>query len=148
MDAQGSRVEKLENNFSLMAKKMKMIEVHFGQIASTSSSQQKGKLPINTDVNPKSHVNSIHLSSGTSYDAPQMAMEDVMKEDKVITSSTVEDKEYQIEEPPKTMKKENDSMKAKEQPTIPFLQMLKQTRVDEKFSNFLEIFKCTSTSHW
>lgn len=76
-NAQGMKVEKLDNDVALMAKPMKMIEVHLGQIASSSNSQQKSKLPSTTKVNPKGHVNAIHLRTGTSYDGPSLPKEDV-----------------------------------------------------------------------
>lgn len=82
VEAQGNKVEKLEGEMVTVVKQLRMLEVHLGQIASSSNQHQKGKLPSTTEVNPKGQLNAIHLISGTSYNEPPMPKDGLDEENK------------------------------------------------------------------
>lgn len=105
-EAQGVKVEKLESDVGVMMKQYKMLEVHLGQLASSSNSHQKGKLPSTTEVNPRGQVNVIHLRSGTTYDGPSMPQDDVKMVSDDKAPSLVENKaELHVETSEKIKKK-------------------------------------------
>ncbi|XP_022883717.1 uncharacterized protein LOC111400543 [Olea europaea var. sylvestris] len=59
-----SRLGKIETHVSNMGATMKNLEVQIGQLATSMKSQQKGKFPSDTEVNPKEHCKAVVLRSG------------------------------------------------------------------------------------
>src|SRR5438270_5577707 len=78
---------KLQNHDSIL----KNLEQRVGQIHGMLSQRQPGKLPSDTEKNPRVHVNAVILRSGTTYEGPQVNL----KEDE----EAPENNEDLIEEP-------------------------------------------------
>ncbi|XP_022843229.1 uncharacterized protein LOC111366765 [Olea europaea var. sylvestris] len=59
-----SRLDNIETHVSNMGATMKNLEVQIGQLANSIKSQQQGKFPSDTKVNPKEHYKVVVLRSG------------------------------------------------------------------------------------
>ncbi|XP_022868727.1 uncharacterized protein LOC111388274 [Olea europaea var. sylvestris] len=59
-----SRLDNIETHVSNMGATMKNLEVQIGQLATSMKSQQQGKFPSDTEVNPKEHCKAVILRNG------------------------------------------------------------------------------------
>ncbi|XP_022893883.1 uncharacterized protein LOC111408348 [Olea europaea var. sylvestris] len=59
-----SRLDNIETHVSNMGATMKNLEVQIDQLATSIKSQQKGKFPSDTEVNPKEHCKAVVLRNG------------------------------------------------------------------------------------
>ncbi|XP_022857584.1 uncharacterized protein LOC111378582 [Olea europaea var. sylvestris] len=59
-----SWLDNIETHVSNMGDTMKNLEVQIGQLATSKKSQQQGKFPNDTEVNPKEHYEAVVLRSG------------------------------------------------------------------------------------
>ncbi|XP_010276569.1 PREDICTED: uncharacterized protein LOC104611284 [Nelumbo nucifera] len=93
------------------------------------SARVPGILPSNTEVNPREKVQAITLRSGK--ELPEVEKK-ARVENKTDATLETERKEDEQSEP----KKERN-----QQPQVPFLNKLKQHKLEKEFGKFLEVFK-------
>ncbi|XP_022881095.1 uncharacterized protein LOC111398428 [Olea europaea var. sylvestris] len=98
-----SRLDNIETHVSNMGATMKNLEVQIGQLATSMKSQQKGKFPGDTEVNPKVHCKAIVLRSG------KQVGENELTEDSNPTPD--KEKEQVVEEQEKQAKGTNKAHK-------------------------------------
>lgn len=119
---------------------MKNLEVQMGQLATSMKSQQQGKFPSDTEINPKEHCKAITLRSG------KQIGESLPEEEKNSTPETETDQmvaEQETEETQKAHKPHSISFPDNPpiKPPLPFPQRFQKTKFDTQFAKFLEIFK-------
>src|SRR3954467_841630 len=82
---------KIQNHDSIL----KNLEQQVGQIHGLLSQRQPGKLPSDTEKNPREHVNAVILRSGTTYEGQQVLINE--KEDEEIEENNDEQEEVDDE---------------------------------------------------
>ena len=121
-----------------------------GQMASLLTERQRGALPSNSEVNPRQegneHVKVVTLMSGKELAVPrQPIMIGEVETEEVIqhipTNKVVGEQPHQKKLGEKETESEGRSHRTK--PTIPisYPQRLKNSKLDKKFTKFLEVFK-------
>src|SRR3954466_13880970 len=128
---------KLQNHDSIL----KNLEQRVGQIHGMLSQRQPGKLPSDTEKNPREHVNAVILRSGTKYEGPQVNLK---KDEREIEENNDEQDEVD-DEVERAKEKERVDQRVKEyaakydRPLFP--SRLKDKAEDKQYSKFLNMFR-------
>src|SRR5438270_9075289 len=129
---------KLQNHDSIL----KNLEQQVGQIHSLLSQRQPGKLPSDTEKNPREHVNAVTLRSGTTYEGQQVVINE--KEDEAVPENkdTYDEVDDEVE---RAKEKERVDQRVKEYVAKynrpPFPSRLKDQTEDKQYSKFLKMFR-------
>src|SRR3954464_15919533 len=125
---------KLQNHDSIL----KNLEQQVGHIHDLLSQRQLGKLPSDTEKNPREHVNAVTLRSGTTYGGQQVVINE--KEDEVVPEN--KDTYDEVE---RAKEKERVDQRVKEYAAKynrpPFPSRLKDQTEDKQYSKFLNMFR-------
>src|SRR3954464_12690982 len=129
---------KLQNHDSIL----KNLEQQVGQIHSLLSQRQPGKLPSDTEKNPREHVNAVTLRSGTTYEGQQVVVNE--KKDEAVPENNDEQEEVD-NEVERAKEKERVDQRVKEYVAKynrpPFPSRLKDQTEDKQYSKFLKMFR-------
>ncbi|KAL7595942.1 hypothetical protein Lser_V15G29227 [Lactuca serriola] len=114
---------------------IKNLEKQVSQLAiSVSKLESQGKLPAQTEANPKHNVCAITLRGGKSYDGPKFSVD--QKEDEIVVEeATKEEKEEE-----KTSEKKPFIAESKVTPA-PFPERLKSTKKEREENDIMQMFK-------
>src|SRR4051812_29325010 len=129
---------KLQNHDSIL----KNLEQQVGQIHDLLSQRQLGKLPSDTEKNPREHVNAVTLRSGTTYEGQQVVINE--KEDEAVPENkdTYDEVDDEVE---RAKEKERVDQRVKEYVAKynrpPFPSRLKDQMEDKQYSKFLKMFR-------
>src|SRR3954464_13715010 len=129
---------KLQNHDSIL----KNLEQQVGQIHSLLSQRQPGKLPSDTEKNPREHVNAVTLRSGTTYEGQQVVVNE--KKDEAVPENNDEQEEVD-NEVERAKEKERVDQRVKEyaakynRPLFP--SRIKDQTEDKQYSKFLNMFR-------
>lgn len=112
-------------------------------MANSMTTQQKpGQYPSNIEVNTKDQCNAIHLHSGTTYQPPPMPLDDSeLVEESKEDDALVEDTPTQESDPKVKTQDILSSSSSAARPAPPFPQRLIKKKLEERYSNFLDILK-------
>ena len=128
---------KIQNHDSIL----KNLEQQVGQIHGMLSQHQPGKLPSDTEKNPREHVNAVILRSGTRYEGPQVNMK---ADEKEIEENNDEQEEVD-DEVERAKEKERVDQRVKEYiakyDRPPFPNRLNKQVEDKQYSKFLNMFR-------
>ncbi|XP_023742062.1 uncharacterized protein LOC111890141 [Lactuca sativa] len=114
---------------------IKNLEKQVSQLAiSVSKLESQGKLPAQTEANPRHNVCAITLRSGKSYDGPKLSV-DQKEEEIVVEETTKEEKEEE-----KTIEKKPFITESKATP-VPFPERLKSTKKEREENEIMKMFK-------
>ncbi|XP_023741607.2 uncharacterized protein LOC111889693 [Lactuca sativa] len=114
---------------------IKNLEKQVSQLAiSVSKLESQGKLPAQTEANPRHNVCAITLRSGKSYDGPKLSV-DQKEEEIVVEETTKEEKEEE-----KTIEKKPFITESKATPA-PFPERLKSTKKEREENEIMQMFK-------
>ncbi|KAJ9141151.1 hypothetical protein P3X46_031724 [Hevea brasiliensis] len=114
-----------------------MLENQIAQQAS-SSSKAAGKLPSQSEMNPREHCKAVTLRSGRT----------LVQSEKEPTDETLEKSESQAEKKEGEAKKDQEEEAGKKkklpepyQPPLPFPQRFQKAKLDKQFGKFLEVLQ-------
>src|SRR4051812_9373912 len=128
---------KLQNHDSIL----KNLEQQVGQIHGMLSQRQSGKLPSDTEKNPREHVNAVILRSGTTYEGPSVNLK-VDEKEIEENKDTYEEVDDEVE---RAKEKERVDQRVKEYAAKydrpPFPSRLKDQTEDKQYSKFLNMFR-------
>src|SRR4051812_23927307 len=128
---------KLQNHDSIL----KNLEQQVGQIHGLLSQRQPGKLPSDTEKNPREHVNAVILRSGTTYEGPKVNLK-VDEKEIEENKDTYEEVDDEVE---RAKEKERVDQRVKEYAAKydrpPFPSRLKDQTEDKQYSKFLNMFR-------
>ncbi|XP_050876104.1 uncharacterized protein LOC127079779 [Lathyrus oleraceus] len=132
----------------------KMLETQISQAAQQQATQTTpgGQFPGQPQPNPKGHANAISLRSRTTYNEP---VNPRLNKPKPPKKNVVTTPDKQVEEPVEPRKQKEEEVKDKEgekdtkvyvplppyKPPIPFLQRLKQTKLDNQYKKFVKVIE-------
>src|SRR5438270_8270676 len=120
---------------------LKNLEQQVGQIHGLLSQRQPGKLPSDTEKNPREHVNAVILRSGTTYEGPKVNLK-VDEKEIEENKDTYEEVDDEVE---RAKEKERVDQRVKEYAAkydrLPFPNRLKNQAEDKQYSKFLKIFR-------
>ncbi|XP_057247183.1 uncharacterized protein LOC130589705 [Beta vulgaris subsp. vulgaris] len=133
-NATSERIEKLETKVDQIVVSNRNVELQLGQLANAINSRSQGALPSITEVNPKQHCNAVTLRNGKELSN----IKSTMKENEVANESEKEKENYETEKHPELTPLPPVTPYV---PPIPFPQRLKQTKLDNEFQKFLNMFK-------
>ncbi|XP_021726649.1 uncharacterized protein LOC110693809 [Chenopodium quinoa] len=143
----------MQANIQQLQAHNKIIENQLAQIAQqvgSSSSNPSGHFPSSTVVNPKEKAKAITLRSGRGYEGSVMSEEEPQKRDEgvvVRNESEFENEIVDVERKEPQKKNEGDVEKVEKPPMkvyktpIPFPHRIVEKKLNEKFSNFLEVMR-------
>ncbi|XP_022860306.1 uncharacterized protein LOC111380876 [Olea europaea var. sylvestris] len=138
------RWDNIETHVSNMGATMKNLEVQIGQLATSMKSQQKGKFPIDTEVNPREHCNAIILRSGKMVEESKPKKIVVPTSDVIVTEERQSERQKTEAEGTKIYKPYSLSFPDNPpilKPPLPFPQRFMKKKFDDQFAKFLEVFK-------
>ncbi|XP_010244714.1 PREDICTED: uncharacterized protein LOC104588472 [Nelumbo nucifera] len=114
-----------EAKFQSHETSIKNLKVQVGQIISTLSERKEGRLPNNTEKNPREHVNAIALRSG-----------------KTVGEAQEDDKEAELADLQKENERSTPKLNLDEiKLPIPYTRRVFRDKLDKQFEKFLEVFK-------
>ncbi|XP_023738317.1 uncharacterized protein LOC111886310 [Lactuca sativa] len=114
---------------------IKNLEKQFSQLAiSVSKLESQGKLPVQTETNPRHNVCAITLRGGKSYNSPKVSV-DQEEEEIVVEEATKEEKKED-----KTTEKKPFVTESKATPA-PFPERLKSTKKEWEESEIMQMFQ-------
>ncbi|XP_022855495.1 uncharacterized protein LOC111376753 [Olea europaea var. sylvestris] len=138
------RLDNIETHVSNMGATMKNLEVQIGQLATSMKSQQKGKFPSDTEVNPREHCNAITLRSGQMVEESKPKKIMVPTSDVIVTDERQSERQKTKPEGTKIYKPYSISFSDNPpilKPPLPFPQRFMKKKFDDQFAKFLEVFK-------
>ncbi|XP_021727434.1 uncharacterized protein LOC110694570 [Chenopodium quinoa] len=150
---QGRSNADMQANIQQLQAHNKIIENQLAQIAQqvgSSSSNPSGHIPSSTVVNPKEQAKAITLRSGRGYEGSVMSEEEPQKRDEGVVVRNEDEFENEIvdvERKEPQSKNEGDEEKVEKppmkvyKPPIPFPHRIVEKKLNEKFSNFLEVMR-------
>ncbi|XP_047953609.1 uncharacterized protein LOC125199726 [Salvia hispanica] len=144
MESTSQRLGKVENDVQSLNVHMKSIDTQISKISQAIGVQhQPGQFPAQTINNPKD-CKAIHLRCGKSYEGPSMPIE----EKKSTPEEDVRAEENSKGKNKVDIQTKKDAMPEKLPPPsipttvrVPFPFAVKEKKLDEQFSKFLDIFR-------
>ncbi|XP_023761092.1 uncharacterized protein LOC111909512 [Lactuca sativa] len=114
---------------------IKNLEKQFSQLAtSISKLESQGKLPAQTETNPRHNVCAITLRGGKSYDGPKVSVD--QKEEKIAVEEATKEEKKEV----KTIEKNPFIAESKATPA-PFPERLKCTKKEQEENEIMRMFK-------
>ncbi|KAK1429674.1 hypothetical protein QVD17_11888 [Tagetes erecta] len=137
-DQAEARQQQFQNELRSQGSAIRGMENQMGQIAKLLSEREAGKLPSNTETNPKEHCKAVTLRSGkTTKDAemastskPNVEEDEINVQDEVQTTRRVPESTAQVKKSLKEYK-----------PEIPYPGRLKKEKMEQQYGKFLDLFK-------
>ncbi|XP_010247987.1 PREDICTED: uncharacterized protein LOC104590915 [Nelumbo nucifera] len=122
-------ISSAETRFQNQEASIKNLKTQVGQLALMISFRVQGTLPSNTKANPREQVQTITLRSGKELQEVEKKAKEEGKMGATLETEKKEEEQFDL------MKETS------QQPQVPFLNRLKQHKMEKEFGKFLEIFK-------
>ncbi|KAD4586318.1 hypothetical protein E3N88_23919 [Mikania micrantha] len=136
-DQADARHQQFENELRSQGSAIRGIENQMGQIAKLLADREKGKLPSNTETNPKEHCKAVTLRSGKTTKSDDLAS----------TSKPIVEEEVEVQDEVKNTKQDSTGKAPVKEPlrvykpTIPYPGRLKNENMEKHYGKFLDLFK-------